>query len=90
MLFQLEQECLDIYKRKVEHTRKYKADLYKMLAEAESEFSRLASSIGEHRSFSRVCYLRHIKNWDLRGYFCHENDCFLIRKKGHSRNRYLL
>ncbi|CAM8878800.1 unnamed protein product [Rhodiola kirilowii] len=53
MLFHLEQECLDIYKRKVEQTRKYKADLHKVLAEAEAEFANLVSSLGEHRSFSR-------------------------------------
>uniref|UniRef100_A0A7N0RC46 Uncharacterized protein n=1 Tax=Kalanchoe fedtschenkoi TaxID=63787 RepID=A0A7N0RC46_KALFE len=53
MLLQLEQECLDIYKRKVEQTRKYKADLHKVLAETEAEFANLVSSLGEHKSFSR-------------------------------------
>lgn len=54
MLLQLEQECLDIYHRKVEETRKHKADLYKWLADAESEVTNLASSLGECASFSRV------------------------------------
>lgn len=52
MLLQLEQECLDIYHRKVEETRKHKA--YKWLADAESEVTNLASSLGECASFSRV------------------------------------
>lgn len=55
MLLQLEQECLDIYHRKVEETRKHKADLNKLLADAESEVSNIASSFGDCVSFSRVC-----------------------------------
>ncbi|KAI5421050.1 hypothetical protein KIW84_044764 [Lathyrus oleraceus] len=53
MLLQLEQECLDIYHRKVEETRKHKADLNKLLADAESEVSNIASSFGDCVSFSR-------------------------------------
>ncbi|KAL1346569.1 hypothetical protein HN51_020196 [Arachis hypogaea] len=53
MLFQLEQECLDIYQRKVEETRKHKADLYKLLVEAEAEVASIISSLGECTSFSR-------------------------------------
>ncbi|RDY11060.1 65-kDa microtubule-associated protein 5, partial [Mucuna pruriens] len=47
MLLQLEQECLDIYHRRVEETRKHKADLYQLLAEAEAEVANLVSSLGE-------------------------------------------
>lgn len=55
MLLQLEQECLDIYRRKVERTRKYKADLLQQLAEAETEIAGIASALGEgFSSFSRV------------------------------------
>ncbi|XP_023541349.1 65-kDa microtubule-associated protein 5 [Cucurbita pepo subsp. pepo] len=54
MLLQLEQECLDIYRRKVERTRKYKADLLQQLAEAETEIAGIASALGEgFSSFSR-------------------------------------
>ncbi|KAK7256939.1 hypothetical protein RIF29_30551 [Crotalaria pallida] len=53
MLLQLEQECLDIYHRKVEETRKHKADLYRSLADAEAEVTNLISSLGECTSFSR-------------------------------------
>ncbi|XP_004511089.1 65-kDa microtubule-associated protein 5 isoform X2 [Cicer arietinum] len=53
MLLQLEQECLDIYHRKVEETRKHKADLYKWLADTESELTNVASSLGDCVSFSR-------------------------------------
>lgn len=54
MLLQLEQECLDIYHRKVEETRKHKADLYQSLADAEAEVTNLISSLGECTTFSRV------------------------------------
>ncbi|XP_021683500.2 65-kDa microtubule-associated protein 5 isoform X2 [Hevea brasiliensis] len=53
MLQQLEEECLDIYRRKVEMTRKYKADLCQSLDYAENEISGLASSLGDSVSFSR-------------------------------------
>ncbi|KAG6618182.1 65-kDa microtubule-associated protein 5-like [Carya illinoinensis] len=53
ILLQLEQECLDIYRKKVENTRKYKADLRQSLAEAEAEITNIVSSLGEHASFSR-------------------------------------
>ncbi|KAK3228660.1 hypothetical protein Dsin_000541 [Dipteronia sinensis] len=54
MFLELEQECLDIYRRKVEKTRKYKADLLQSLAEAEAEIANFVSAFGEqHTSFSR-------------------------------------
>ncbi|XP_050282844.1 65-kDa microtubule-associated protein 5 isoform X1 [Quercus robur] len=53
MLLQLEQECLDIYRKKVEKTRKYKADLHQSLVESEAEIANIVSALGEHASFSR-------------------------------------
>ncbi|KAG4127096.1 hypothetical protein ERO13_D10G198000v2 [Gossypium hirsutum] len=54
MLLELEQECLNIYRRKVEMTRKCKADLQNSLAQFESEIAKIVSSLGEHSfSFSR-------------------------------------
>lgn len=54
MILQLEQECLDIYRRKVDHARKQKTDLCQTLAEAEAEISRLILSLGEQESYSMV------------------------------------
>ncbi|KAK1277359.1 65-kDa microtubule-associated protein 5 [Acorus gramineus] len=51
ILLQLEQECLEVYRRKVDRTSKYKADLHRSLAEAEAEAVGLVSALGEH-SFS--------------------------------------
>ncbi|KAL8546983.1 hypothetical protein ACS0TY_006632 [Phlomoides rotata] len=53
MLLQLEQECLDIYRRKVERSRKYKAELHQSLAEFEAEITQLTSALGERLSMPR-------------------------------------
>ncbi|KAJ8756078.1 hypothetical protein K2173_024625 [Erythroxylum novogranatense] len=53
MLLQLEQECLDIYRRKVDMSRRYKADLLQTLAQIEAEITTLLSSLGENASFSK-------------------------------------
>lgn len=55
MLLQLEQECLDIYRTKVERSRKYKAELQRSLAEFEAEIAQLTSALGERVSAPRVC-----------------------------------
>ncbi|GFP93936.1 65-kda microtubule-associated protein 5 [Phtheirospermum japonicum] len=50
MLLELEQECLDIYRRKVERSRKNKAELRQCLAESEAEIAQIASALGERVS----------------------------------------
>lgn len=47
MLLQLEQECLDVYKRKVEHAAKSRAQLLQALSDAKLELSTLLSALGE-------------------------------------------
>ncbi|WOK98157.1 65-kDa microtubule-associated protein 1-like [Canna indica] len=47
MLLQLEQECLDVYKRKVEHASKTRALLLQSLADSRAELVRLLSALGE-------------------------------------------
>lgn len=59
MLLQLEQECLDIYRRKVENTRKYRATLHQSLEEAKLEIDTIVAALGEHASFSQV-YCFHL------------------------------
>ncbi|XP_042490660.1 65-kDa microtubule-associated protein 1-like [Macadamia integrifolia] len=46
MLLQLEQDCLDVYKRKVDQAAKSRAHLLQALADAKSELSRLLSALG--------------------------------------------
>ncbi|GAB2239963.1 hypothetical protein Droror1_Dr00020481 [Drosera rotundifolia] len=52
MLLELEQECLHIYRRKVESSRKYKSDLYEQLAKAKAEIPRMTTQLGVQSSFS--------------------------------------
>uniref|UniRef100_A0A0D9WS26 Microtubule-associated protein MAP65-1a n=1 Tax=Leersia perrieri TaxID=77586 RepID=A0A0D9WS26_9ORYZ len=47
MLLQLEQECLDVYRRKVDHASNSRARLLQQLASAKSELSRLLCALGE-------------------------------------------
>ncbi|KAJ6828931.1 65-kDa microtubule-associated protein 1-like isoform X1 [Iris pallida] len=47
MLLQLEQECLDVYKRKVDQASKSRAQLLQALADCKIEFVRLLSALGE-------------------------------------------
>ncbi|KAG9445290.1 hypothetical protein H6P81_016630 [Aristolochia fimbriata] len=51
MLLQLEQECLDVYKRKVDLAAKSRAHLLQTLADSKAELSRLLSSLGEKTYF---------------------------------------
>ncbi|GAV85866.1 MAP65_ASE1 domain-containing protein [Cephalotus follicularis] len=47
MLLQIEQECLDVYKRKVEQAAKSRAQLLQTLSDAKIELSSLLSALGE-------------------------------------------
>lgn len=47
MLLQLEQECLEVYRRKVEQASQAKALLHRALADAEAEASSLVSILGD-------------------------------------------
>lgn len=47
MLLQLEQECLEVYKRKVDKAVKSRAELLQTLADARVELANLLSALGE-------------------------------------------
>ncbi|KAF5178458.1 65-kDa microtubule-associated protein [Thalictrum thalictroides] len=53
MLLQLEQECLDVYRRKVEQAAKSRASLLQALADARSELSKIVLALGE-KTFAEV------------------------------------
>ncbi len=63
MLLQLEQECLEVYRRKVDHASHARAQLHQDLANAEAEFAALFSALGETpislrvRSCIHSCFL---------------------------------
>ncbi|GFP99454.1 leukotriene a-4 hydrolase homolog [Phtheirospermum japonicum] len=54
MLLQLEQECLDVYKRKVDHAMKSRAQLLQTLANARVDLTNLLSALGE-KSYVGIC-----------------------------------
>lgn len=58
MLLQLEQDCLDVYKRKVEQAAKSRAQLLQALSDAKLELSTLLSALGE-KSFAGI-----VRNYD--------------------------
>ncbi|KAJ7546031.1 hypothetical protein O6H91_08G021000 [Diphasiastrum complanatum] len=47
MLLQLEQECLEVYRRKVDQANKTRASLHQALADSEAELARLCSALGD-------------------------------------------
>ncbi|MBA0823084.1 hypothetical protein Goarm_019841 [Gossypium armourianum] len=53
MLLQIEQECLDVYKRKVEQAAKSRAQLLQALSDAKLELSTLVSALGD-KSFVSI------------------------------------
>ncbi|XVF70747.1 hypothetical protein PTKIN_Ptkin11bG0187700 [Pterospermum kingtungense] len=53
MLLQIEQECLDVYKRKVEQAAKSRAQLLQALSDAQLELSTLVSALGD-KSFGGI------------------------------------
>ena len=55
MLLQIEQECLDVYKRKVDLAVKSRAQLLQTLADANVELSTLLSALGEKHVVGMVC-----------------------------------
>lgn len=47
MLLELERECLEVYRRKVDQANKCRAQLRQAIADAEAELAAICSSIGE-------------------------------------------
>lgn len=54
VLLNLEQECLDVYRKKVDGANVSRARLHQELAEAEAEFTHLLLSLGERSLPGRV------------------------------------
>jgi protein regulator of cytokinesis 1 len=55
MLLQLEQECLDVYRRKVEQASLSRAHLHQAIADVETEIAHLTSALGD-RPLGKVRY----------------------------------
>lgn len=58
----MEQECLEVYRKKVDRANTSRASLHQELAEAEAEFTHLLLSLGERSLPGRVpLQLSHIE-----------------------------
>lgn len=53
MLLQLEQECLEVYRRKVDQASLARARLYQAIVDAEAEISSLISALGDRSSSAK-------------------------------------
>lgn len=56
VLLDLEQECLEVYRRKVDSANISRARLHQELAESEAEFTHLLLSLGERSLPGRVTF----------------------------------
>lgn len=56
MLLDIEQECLEVYRKKVDYANMARSRLHQELAESESEFTQLLLSLGERSLPERVNY----------------------------------
>lgn len=57
MLLQLERECLEVYRRKVDEANRCRAQLRQTIADAEAELAAICSSMGE-----RPVHIRQVSN----------------------------
>lgn len=61
MLLELEQECLNVYRRKVDQANQYRAQLRQAMANAEAEIAAICSALGERPvHISQVCLLSQL------------------------------
>lgn len=56
MLLELERECLEVYRRKVDSANKSRAQLRQAIADAEAELASICSAMGE-----RPVHIRQVK-----------------------------
>lgn len=56
VLLGLEQDCLEVYRKKVDSANNSRAQLHQELAESEAEFTQLLLLLGEHPPPRRVTF----------------------------------
>ncbi|KAJ8565450.1 hypothetical protein K7X08_008026 [Anisodus acutangulus] len=53
MLFELQQECLEVYRRKVNQASRSQAQLQQAVADSEAELAKISAALGEQSSYAR-------------------------------------
>lgn len=54
MLLEIERECMNVYRRKVDEASNAKAQLHRTVAAKEAELAALMASLGDHTLYSQV------------------------------------
>lgn len=52
MLFELQQECLEVYRRKVNQASRCRAQLQQVVADSEAELAKICAALGEQSSYA--------------------------------------
>lgn len=63
MLLELERECLEAYKRKVDQANQCRARLRKAVADSEAEIANICSAMGERPLHTRQVRMDEINNF---------------------------
>lgn len=71
MLFEIERECLEVYRRKVDQANKSRAQLRQAIADSEAELAAICSAMGE-----RPVHMKQVSN-DVVNYLYSFNVCLL-------------
>nr|XP_010325770.1 65-kDa microtubule-associated protein 3-like isoform X3 [Solanum lycopersicum] len=61
MLFELQQECLEAYRRKVNQASRCRAQLRQTVADSEAEIAKICAALGEQSSYARQQISRSLK-----------------------------
>ena len=59
-LYELEMDCFQLYKRKVEESTGERARLHQLVAAKEAELAALRASLGEHSPQAQVLIFDHL------------------------------
>lgn len=63
MLLELEQECLEVYRRKVDQANRCRAQLRQGIADSEAELAAICSAMGE-----RPVHIRQVMNHSMQSF----------------------
>lgn len=53
MLFELQQECMEVYRRKVNQASRCRAQLQQAVADSEVELAKICAALGEQSSYAK-------------------------------------
>ncbi|KAK4483418.1 hypothetical protein RD792_010605 [Penstemon davidsonii] len=79
MLFQLEQECLDAYRRKVDHANRSRAQLRQQVADSEAQLADICAALGDRPALIKKVKTEHWKNInETKNLLCYHLELFVL------------